>query len=175
MAIICLSSSSLSLRPHRCPYAAHYTSFSCFRRASVAYPSRPLSNKTVLRRTVGAVSEEETLASQAETLTTVEQTPSAEQITNVPVSPSDLLTMFFKAEGTMDDSAISKLSKALEVKDGVSDLKVQNLEGIASVELAQQTTVQATGVASNLVEIIQSAGFKLQTLYLSFEDKEDGI
>ena len=30
--------------------------------------------------------------------------------------------------------------------------------------------MQATGVASNLVEAIQGVGFKLQTLSLSFED-----
>ncbi|GMP30380.1 hypothetical protein CsSME_00005074 [Camellia sinensis var. sinensis] len=52
---------------------------------------------------------------------------------------------------------------------GIANLKVQDVEGIASVE----TTVQATGVASNLVEIIQGLGFKLQTLNLSFEDEEN--
>lgn len=40
-------------------------------------------------------------------------------------------------------------------------------------QLTKQTTVQATGVASNLVEIIQGSGFKLQTLNLSFEDDEE--
>lgn len=40
-------------------------------------------------------------------------------------------------------------------------------------QLNKQTTVQATGVASSLVEIIQGAGFKLQTLNLSFDDEED--
>ncbi|KAK1257163.1 hypothetical protein QJS04_geneDACA000146 [Acorus gramineus] len=74
---------------------------------------------------------------------------------SVPVSPSDFLTMFFKET------------------EGVSEVKVQIVEEIASVELAKQTTVQATGVASSLVEIIQGAGFKLQTLNLSFEDEED--
>ncbi|KAL0918332.1 hypothetical protein M5K25_010336 [Dendrobium thyrsiflorum] len=166
---ISMFSSSLSLRPHGCPSAPLQPSSSFLRRASVGYPSRSLQKKIVLKRIVRAVAEEETLASEAE------PTPSAEQAVTVPVSPSDLLTMFFKAEGTMDDTAISKLSNALEGKEGVGDLKVQNLEGIASVELTQQTTVQATGVASNLVEIIQSAGFKLQTLSLSFEDEEDGI
>lgn len=42
-------------------------------------------------------------------------------------------------------------------------------------QLTKQTTVQATGVASNLVEIIQGSGFKLQTLNLSFEDEEDTV
>ncbi|EOY02299.1 Heavy metal transport/detoxification superfamily protein, putative [Theobroma cacao] len=57
--------------------------------------------------------------------------------------------------------------------EGISNLKVQVLEGIGTVELTKQTTVQATGVASSLVEIIQGAGFKLQTLNLSFDDEED--
>ncbi|KAH0461037.1 hypothetical protein IEQ34_008612 [Dendrobium chrysotoxum] len=163
MAIISMFSSSLCLRPHGCTYAPLHPSSSCLRRASVGYPSRSLQKKTALKRIVRAVAEEEALASEAEPTAKVEQTPFAEQAVTVP------------AEGTMDDTAISKLSNALEGKDGVGDLKVQNLEGIASVELTQQTTVQATGVASNLVEIIQSAGFKLQTLSLSFEDEEDGI
>ncbi|XP_073002898.1 uncharacterized protein [Typha latifolia] len=86
-----------------------------------------------------------------------EEGPPAGQPVSVPISPSDMLTMFFK--GT----------------EGVSDLMVQVTEGIASVELTKQTTVQATGVASNLVEIIQGSGFKLQNLNLSFEDEEDSI
>lgn len=39
-------------------------------------------------------------------------------------------------------------------------------------QLEKLTTVQATGVASSLVESIQGSGFKLQTLSLSFEDQE---
>ncbi|XP_072981330.1 uncharacterized protein [Typha angustifolia] len=101
--------------------------------------------------------------------------PPADQPVSVPVSPSDMLTMFFKAEGTMDESAIPAVAKALEGTEGVSDLMVQVTEGIASVELTKQTTVQATGVASNLIEIIQGSGFKLQNLNLSFEDEEDSI
>ncbi|KAI3474854.1 hypothetical protein Pfo_030165, partial [Paulownia fortunei] len=96
-----------------------------------------------------------------------------DQAVSVAVSPSDVLTMFFQAEGTMTDSAVPAVTKALEEVEGITDLKVQVLEGIASVELTKQTTVQATGVASNLVEIIQGSGFKLQTLNLSFQDEED--
>lgn len=40
------------------------------------------------------------------------------------------------------------------------------------VQLEKQTTIQATGVASSLVEIIQGLGFKLQTLNLSFDDED---
>ncbi|XP_057523045.1 uncharacterized protein LOC130802937 [Amaranthus tricolor] len=95
-----------------------------------------------------------------------------DQTVAIPVSPSDKLIMFFQAEGTLNESAIPNVTQALEVTEGVSDLKVQISEGIASVELTKQTTIQATGVASSLLETIQGAGFKLQTLNLSFEDDE---
>lgn len=39
--------------------------------------------------------------------------------------------------------------------------------------MEKQTTIQATGVASGLVETIQGLGFKLQTLNLSFDDDDD--
>ncbi|XWS40790.1 hypothetical protein CRYUN_Cryun17cG0025700 [Craigia yunnanensis] len=106
---------------------------------------------------------------QEEETTSVEQQESV----SVPVSPSDILRMYFQADGTLNEAEIPKVTKALEEADGVSNLKVQVLEGIGTVELTKQTTVQATGVASNLVELIQSAGFKLQTLNLSFDDEED--
>ncbi|KAG4958823.1 hypothetical protein JHK87_035456 [Glycine soja] len=93
----------------------------------------------------------------------------------VPVSPSDTLTMFFQAEGTVSETAIPALTKALEETEGVTDLKVQLAEGLAILELKKQTTVQATGVASSLVETIQGSGFKLQTLNLSFEDEEVAV
>ncbi|WOK99073.1 hypothetical protein Cni_G07785 [Canna indica] len=93
----------------------------------------------------------------------------------IPVMPSDMLTMLFQAEGTMDESAIPAVMMALEGLEGVSDLSVRVAEGIATVELTKQTTVQTAGVASNLVEIIQGTGFKLQSLNLSFEDEEDVV
>ncbi|GKV08586.1 hypothetical protein SLE2022_192960 [Rubroshorea leprosula] len=96
-----------------------------------------------------------------------------EETVSVPVSPSDKLTMYFQADGTLAESEIPRVTKALEESEGVSNLKVQVIEGIGTVELTKQTTVQATGVASSLVEIIQGAGFKLQTLNLSFDDEED--
>ncbi|XP_039048937.1 uncharacterized protein LOC120189841 [Hibiscus syriacus] len=92
---------------------------------------------------------------------------------SVPVSPSDTLRMYFQADVMLNEAEIPKVSKALEGAEGVSNLKVQVLEGIGTVELTKKTTVQATGVASNLVELIQGAGFKLQTLNLSFDDEED--
>ncbi|XP_035831195.1 uncharacterized protein LOC110896137 isoform X2 [Helianthus annuus] len=93
-----------------------------------------------------------------------------EETVVVPVSRSDVLTMFFQAEGTMSEGAIPSVTSALEETEGISNLRVQVLEGIASVELKKKTTVQATGVASNLVEIIQNSGFKLQALNLSFDE-----
>ncbi|KAK6798733.1 hypothetical protein RDI58_006436 [Solanum bulbocastanum] len=77
----------------------------------------------------------------------------SDQTVSVSVSPSDVLTMFFQAEGTMNEAAIPSVTNALE--------------------LTKQTTIQATGVASSLVETIQGSGFKLQTLNLSFQDEED--
>ncbi|KAI5665564.1 hypothetical protein M9H77_15417 [Catharanthus roseus] len=118
-----------------------------------------------------AAAEEETLAPEGEESSTA--SPPTDQTVSVAVSPSDILTMFFQAEGTMTETAIPTVTQALEEIEGISDLSVKVLEGIASVELTKQTTVQATGVASNLVEIIQSKGFKLQALNLSFQDEED--
>ncbi|KAL1205958.1 hypothetical protein V5N11_018036 [Cardamine amara subsp. amara] len=96
-----------------------------------------------------------------------------QETVSVPVSPSDTLTMFFQADGTLNEAAIPNVTRALQDIDGVSNLKVQVSEGVAVVELSKQTTVQATGVASSLVETIQGAGFKLQTLNLSFEDEDE--
>ncbi|KAL5740192.1 hypothetical protein ACOSQ2_029372 [Xanthoceras sorbifolium] len=113
---------------------------------------------------------QESEGGQEETMASDEQQPVA-----VPVSASDKLTMFFSADGVMNETAIPAVTQALEGTEGISDLKVQVSEGIATVELKKQTTVQATGVASSLVEIIQGSGFKLQTLNLSFEDEEDMV
>ncbi|XP_048626164.1 uncharacterized protein LOC125593843 isoform X1 [Brassica napus] len=102
-----------------------------------------------------------------------QQQQQQQETVSVPVSPSDMLTMFFQADGTLNEAAIPNVTKALQDIDGVSNLKVQVSEGVAVVELSKQTTVQATGVASSLVETIQGAGFKLQTLNLSFEDEDE--
>ncbi|KAL8475557.1 hypothetical protein ACS0TY_028276 [Phlomoides rotata] len=122
---------------------------------------------------VRAVAEEEETLVAGEETAPPDEAAAPDQTVSVAVSPSDVLKMFFQAEGTMTDSAVPAVSKALEEVEGVTDLKVRVIEGIASVELTKQTTVQATGVASNLVEIIQGSGFKLQTLNLSFQDEED--
>ncbi|EES05886.1 hypothetical protein BDA96_04G340400 [Sorghum bicolor] len=90
-----------------------------------------------------------------------------------PAYTSDSLVLYFKAEGTMEERAIPKITESLQGMEGVKDLEVLIEEGIASVVLTKETTVQATGVASNLVEAIQGAGFKLQTLSLSFDDFDD--
>ncbi|KAJ1262374.1 hypothetical protein BS78_09G102700 [Paspalum vaginatum] len=90
-----------------------------------------------------------------------------------PAYTSDSLILYFKAEGTMEERAIPKITESLEGMEGVKDLEVLIEEGIASVVLTKETTVQATGVASNLVEAIQGAGFKLQTLSLSFDDFDE--
>ncbi|KAL6518860.1 hypothetical protein OROHE_017613 [Orobanche hederae] len=130
-------------------------------------------NKHGKLRPIRAASEEEKTIVPEEGTSPPLSAATSDQTVSVAVSPSDVLTMFFQAEGTMIDSAIPEVTKALEGVEGISDLKVQVLEGIASIEFTKQTTVQATGVASGLVETIQGSGFKLQTLNLSFQDEED--
>jgi copper chaperone CopZ len=89
-------------------------------------------------------------------------------------APTDNLSMYFKAEGSLIETAIPKVTKALEATEGVSNVNVYISEGAATVELTKQTSIQATGVASGLVEIIEQAGFKMQALSLGFdEDDED--
>eukprot|EP00250_Pteridium_aquilinum_P033941 c6704_g1_i1 orf=120-662(+) len=87
-----------------------------------------------------------------------------------PPATSDGLTMSLKVEGTLADSLISKVTDALKNVQGVSNLKVYTSEGVATVELEKQTTIQATGEASSLLEKMQGEGFKLQNLSISFDD-----
>ncbi|KAK9925227.1 hypothetical protein M0R45_033557 [Rubus argutus] len=139
-----------------------------FKRLSTLRNSRSRS-PTILRS-----AEEETLIPAEEQVPEEEATADQqEQSVSVPVSPSDTLTMFFQADGTLSDAAVPSVTKALEETQGITNLKVEVHEGIGIVELKKQTTVQATGVASSLVEAIQSSGFKLQTLNLSFEEEEE--
>ncbi|KAM6549906.1 hypothetical protein CsatB_021582 [Cannabis sativa] len=139
----------------------------------------PNSNMSRGVSKVRSVEEETLIPEQEEEQATTQQegegeaaSSSEQQAVSVPVSASDTLTMFFQADGTMSEAGIPKVVDALEQIEGVSNLKVNVIEGIASVELEKQTTVQATGVASSLVETIQGSGFKLQTLNLSFDEEE---
>ncbi|KAG6541929.1 hypothetical protein Mapa_016654 [Marchantia paleacea] len=86
---------------------------------------------------------------------------------------SDTLAMHFEAEGTIADSSIPKLTKTLEAIEGVSNVEVYISEGGATVRLTKQMNVQATGVASGLVEVITKGGFKLQALNLGFDEDDD--
>ncbi|KAD7479530.1 hypothetical protein E3N88_02666 [Mikania micrantha] len=122
-----------------------------------------------LKKIRSSVVEEETIVPELEEESSSDQ-GEVEATVTVPVSCSDMLIMFFKAEGTMSEAAIPSVTNALEETEDISNLRVQVLEGIASVELKKKTTLQATGVASNLVETLQNSGFKLQTLSLSFDD-----
>eukprot|EP00850_Spirogloea_muscicola_P005909 SM000027S09690 [mRNA] locus=s27:882897:883743:+ [translate_table: standard] len=79
--------------------------------------------------------------------------------------------MLFKAEGGLSESAAPRVVKALEAVEGVSRVKVSLSEGCATVECTKLASVQATGVASGLVEVIQRAGFKMQALSLGFDDE----
>ncbi|KAI3704771.1 hypothetical protein L1987_75000 [Smallanthus sonchifolius] len=163
-------SSSSVFKPHKNPNTLLSFSLpiplqSSHRSISIpnSYPNSPVSKKRLLnlKKIRSSVAEEETL---------IPEQGEVEATVTVPISRSDVLTMFFQAEGTMSEAAIPSVTSALEETDGISNLRVQVLEGIASVELKKKTTVQATGVASNLVEIIQNSGFKLQALNLSFDE-----
>ncbi|XP_042025647.1 uncharacterized protein LOC121772567 [Salvia splendens] len=144
-----------------------------FKNYAISCNSSVCKHPNSRRAIVRAVAEEEGILIPEEEASPRASEATADQTVSVAVSPSDVLTMLFQAEGTMSDAAVPAVTKALQGVEGVTDLKVQVLEGIASVELTKQTTVQATGVASNLVEIIQGSGFKLQALNLSFQDEED--
>ncbi|KAG0570162.1 hypothetical protein M758_6G137800 [Ceratodon purpureus] len=85
---------------------------------------------------------------------------------------AESLAMYFKAEGSLNENAVAKVTKVLEGTEGVSKIKVYVEEGAATVELVKQTSIQATGVASSLVEIIEQAGFKMQALSLGFDDDD---
>ncbi|XAR51822.1 hypothetical protein NMG60_11006564 [Bertholletia excelsa] len=198
LSTLCSIYKSSSHLPHSSPSSSGFSSYSSLsipfwgcrfqgRLKSVIVNSTvrlAVRNKKIQRRRtkiVRSVAEDTLAPEEAEqddngnTEQSVEQEASTptDQPVSVPVLPSDVLTMFFQAEGTMNETAIPTVTSALEKLEGINNLKVQVAEGIASVELTKQTTVQATGVASNLVEIIQGSGFKLQTLNLSFEDEED--
>ncbi|CAL0321782.1 unnamed protein product [Lupinus luteus] len=153
------SSSSSSLSLHSIPFSSSTTLSTSLLPFNLV-PRTSFVKKARLS-TVKAVEEQQA--------TIAEQTPTVV----VPVSPSDTLTMFFQAEGTLNETSIPSLTKALQETDGVANLNVRVDEGLAIVELKKQTTVQATGVASSLLETIQGSGFKLQTLHLSFDDEED--
>ncbi|GLJ52624.1 hypothetical protein SUGI_1120050 [Cryptomeria japonica] len=94
-------------------------------------------------------------------------------VTTSVVSRSDKLTMFFKAEGSLDNKLVPKVTQTLQNLEDVSDVKIETVESITTVELVKQTTIQATGVASGLVEQLQRMGFKLLSLSLRFEDEEE--
>ncbi|KAK4282455.1 hypothetical protein QN277_013832 [Acacia crassicarpa] len=172
VAISAFSSLLPSCTGRRIPAPSPSLSFRNVHLQSSVTPLKQRRSKNPRLRLVKAV-EEETQVSQQQDDPQEEPSTSDQQPVVVPVSPSDTLTMFFQAEGALNESAIPAVSKALEGMEGVQDLKVRIIEGIASVELKKQTTVQATGVASGLVETLQGSGFKLQTLNLSFEDEED--
>ncbi|KAJ7567946.1 hypothetical protein O6H91_01G013200 [Diphasiastrum complanatum] len=85
---------------------------------------------------------------------------------------AEALTMYIKMEGTFADTSGSRISKTLEGMEGVSNVKVSLEEGMATVEVTKKTNIQATGVASELVDAVQKTGFKMQSLYLGFDDEE---
>lgn len=83
---------------------------------------------------------------------------------------NDELLLYFKAEGTLSEAAIPRVTKALEACEGVDNVRVTVLEGCATAECTKASTVQAAAVSSSLVEALQGAGFGLQTVSLGFND-----
>ncbi|XP_058773173.1 uncharacterized protein LOC131647280 [Vicia villosa] len=173
--------SSSSLHSIRLSSTFHVSSSSSQSLPFCTFPCHPrlkaLSIKKNRSLLVAKAVEDETQQQQGEVVAEIEQqqqpsSTSEQQPVVVPISPSDTLTMLFQADGTLNETAVPSLTKALEVIEGVKNLKVNVYEGLATVELEKQTTIQATGVASSLVETIQGLGFKLQTLNLSFDDEE---
>ncbi|KAL4653559.1 hypothetical protein ACB092_01G312800 [Castanea dentata] len=163
----------------RLPFRNHVVSNSFQQRFTIKEKNTKKQKQKQLLRIVRSVEEETQIIPEEQQLGEEEVETSSsspdQPAVSVPVSPSDILTMFFQAEGVMNEATVPTVTKALEETEGITNLKVKVVEGIASVELTKQTTVQATGVASSLVETIQGSGFKLQTLNLSFEDEEDSV
>ncbi|THG08483.1 hypothetical protein TEA_020870 [Camellia sinensis var. sinensis] len=83
----------------------------------------------------------------------VEETLVPEE-TDQPVSA---LTMFFQAEGTMNEAAIRTVTNALEETEGIANLKVQVVEGIASVEGSKIRISSAGNFRIVIKEIIYTA------------------
>ncbi|XP_042494296.1 uncharacterized protein LOC122073736 [Macadamia integrifolia] len=88
-----------------------------------------MTKKSPESRRVMSLAAEDTVITAAEEK---EESPVDEPV-SIPVSPSDMFTMLFQAEGTMAESNVPTVTKALQEIEGVGDIKVQIVEGIASV------------------------------------------
>ncbi|CAI9777350.1 unnamed protein product [Fraxinus pennsylvanica] len=169
---ILLSSYTSSSSSNLSPIQLHFPCFQ-FQRKTKICAIAPASKRRFLTKIRSVAEEEETLVSVAE----ASPPPAAattDQTVSIPVSPSDVLTMLFQAEGSMTDAAIPTVTKALEDVEGVTNLEVQVIEGIANVKLTKQTTVQATGVASSLNETLLSEIGELKSK-LNEDGKSEGI
>ncbi|XP_062106789.1 ankyrin repeat domain-containing protein EMB506, chloroplastic-like [Humulus lupulus] len=109
------------------------------------------SNKSRGVTKVRSVEEETLVLEQEEEQATTQQegegeaaSPSEQQAVSVPVSASDTLTMFYQADGTMSEAGIPRVVDALEQIQGVSNLKVNVIEGIASVEIMASSCTMVT-------------------------------
>ncbi|GAB2216262.1 hypothetical protein Droror1_Dr00024032 [Drosera rotundifolia] len=157
------------LLPSSCALPLHFPS------SNVAPFGHCSSRRGAEATRMGSVWKIRSVAEETKTMTesSEQETTSStsEQAFSVPVSPSDKLFLYFQAEGTIDEKVMPAMTKALEETEGISYLQSGVSEGIASVMLTKETTIQATGVASGLVEKIQGLGFKLQTLMLSFDEE----
>ncbi|CAM6086832.1 unnamed protein product [Calypogeia fissa] len=87
--------------------------------------------------------------------------------------PSDSIAIFFEAEGSLPEASVGKLTTTLEAIEGVSGVDITaSSDGTATVRLTKQMNVQATGVASGLVDVLLKGGFKLQALNLGFDEED---
>ncbi|CAM6092431.1 unnamed protein product [Calypogeia fissa] len=101
------------------------------------------------------------------------QASETEEVSEEGAFPSDWIAIFFEAEGSLPEASVGKLTSTLEAIEGVSGVDITaSSDGTATVRLTKQMNVQATGVASGLVDVLLKGGFKLQALNLGFDEED---
>uniref|UniRef100_A0ACD5TAJ9 Uncharacterized protein n=1 Tax=Avena sativa TaxID=4498 RepID=A0ACD5TAJ9_AVESA len=99
-------------------------------RSTAAAPLLPLPRRTSLQLSCAAArSRRRSCRLDVVRASTAEV---AEPAAATPYTTESLI-LYFKAEGTMEERAIPKITQALEAVDGVTDLEVLIEEGIGSV------------------------------------------
>ncbi|EFJ22764.1 hypothetical protein SELMODRAFT_415962 [Selaginella moellendorffii] len=77
---------------------------------------------------------------------------------------AEKLVMMLKAEGSMPDVSIPIVQSSLEAMEDVSDVRITTFEGL--------TSISATNVASEIVDTMEKAGFRMHTLNLAIDDED---
>ncbi|XP_002968622.2 uncharacterized protein LOC9631577 [Selaginella moellendorffii] len=85
---------------------------------------------------------------------------------------AEKLVMMLKAEGSMPDVSIPIVQSSLEAMEDVSDVRITTFEGLTSISLTKKTIIQATNVASEIVDTMEKAGFRMHTLNLAIDDED---